>query len=146
MGGVIIYEPEEDSEINEFPWTVTFEPSGGEEWDSFICGPYERDHAVALAEAVALDDTEGGVLAVVAPMLPALSAADVTATIEELREAAAEEEEAEDGDDTVNGTPVDFDDDDLEEEEAEFAEPPSPEEIREGMARTYRRLLDLDAE
>ncbi len=142
MGGVIIYEPEEDSEINEFPWTVTFEPSGGDEWDSFICGPYERDHAVALAEAVALDDTEGGVLAVVAPMLPALSAADVTATIEELREAAAEEEAAED--DTVNGTPVDFDDDDLEEEEAEFDEPPSPEEIRAGMERTYRRLLDAE--
>ncbi|KOV80110.1 hypothetical protein [Nocardia sp. NRRL S-836] len=141
MGGVIIYEPEEDSEVNEFPWTVTFEPSGGDEWDSFICGPYERDHAVALAEAVALDDTEGGVLAVVAPMLPALSAADVTATIEDLREAAAEEEEAED--DTVNGTPVDFDDDDLE-EEAEFAEPPSREEIRAGMERTYRRLLEAE--
>ncbi|SDH37676.1 hypothetical protein SAMN05216553_12099 [Lentzea fradiae] len=143
MGGVIIYEPEEDSDVNEFPWTVTFEPSGGDEWDSFICGPYERDHAVALAEAVALDDAEGGVLAIVKPMLPALSAEDVTATIEELREEAlAEEAEAEEG---VNGTPVDFDDD-LEEEEAEFAEPPSPEEIREGMARTYRRLLDLDAE
>jgi len=128
MGGVIIYEPEEDSDINEFPWTVTFEPSGGDDWDSFICGPYERDHAVALAEAVALDDEEGGVLAIVKPMLPALSAEDVSATIEELREA------------------VDFDDDDLEEEEAEFAEPPSPEEIREGMARQYRRLLDLDSE
>ncbi|MEU7480303.1 hypothetical protein AB0A63_30290 [Lentzea sp. NPDC042327] len=139
---MIIYEPEEDSEVNEFPWTVTFEPSGGEEWDSFICGPYERDHAVALAEAVALDDTEGGVLAVVAPMLPALSAADVIATIEDLREAAAEEDEAED--DTVNGTAVDFDDEELVEEEAEFAEPPSPEEIRAGMERTYRRLLDAE--
>ncbi|MGZ3147774.1 hypothetical protein ACVDFE_38455 [Lentzea chajnantorensis] len=139
---MIIYEPEEDSEVNEFPWTVTFEPSGGEEWDSFICGPYERDHAVALAEAVALDDTEGGVLAVVAPMLPALSAADVIATIEDLREAAAEEDEAED--DTVNGTAVDFDDEELVEEEAEFAEPPSPEEVRAGMERTYRRLLDAE--
>ena len=144
MGGVIIYEPEEDSDVNEFPWTVTFEPSGGDDWDSFICGPYERDHAVALAEAVALDDAEGGVLAIVKPMLPALSAEDVSATIEELREAALEEE---DDEETVNGTPVDFDDEeDLEEEEAEFAEPPSPEEIREGMARTYRRLLDLDAD
>ena len=74
MGGVIIYEPEEDSDVNEFPWTVTFEPSGGDDWDSFICGPYERDHAVALAEAVALDDAEGGVLAIVKPMLPALVA------------------------------------------------------------------------
>jgi len=84
------------------------------------------------------------VLAIVKPMLPALSAEDVSATIEELREAALEEDEEEE---TVNGTPVDFDDEeDLEEEEAEFAEPPSPEEIREGMARTYRRLLDLDAE
>jgi hypothetical protein len=143
MGGVIIYEPEEDSDVNEFPWTVTFEPSGGDDWDSFICGPYERDHAVALAEAVALDDAEGGVLAIVKPMLPALSAEDVSDTIEELREAAIEEEAAED---TVNGTAVDFDDDDLEEEEAEFAEPPSRDEIREGMARQYRRLLDLDAE
>ncbi len=141
MGGVIIYEPEEDAEVNEFPWTVSFEPSGGDEWDSFICGPYERDHAVALAEAVALDDPEGGVLAIVKPMLPALSAEDVSATIEELREAELEEEEE---DQTVNGTAVDFDDDDLEEEEAEFAEPPSPEEIRAGMERTYRRLLDTE--
>ncbi|MFI6100205.1 hypothetical protein ACIA8G_32055 [Lentzea sp. NPDC051213] len=141
MGGVIIYEPEEDADVNEFPWTVTFEPSGGDEWDSFICGPYERDHAVALAEAVALEDAEGGVLAIVKPMLPAFSAEDVSATIEELREAELEEEEV---DDTVNGTPVDFDDDDLEEEDAEFAEPPSAEEIRAGMERTYRRLLDTE--
>jgi hypothetical protein len=76
-------------------------------------------------------------------MLPALSAEDVSATIEELREAALEEEA--DDEETVNGTPVDFDDD-LEEEDAEFDEPPSPEEIREGMARQYRRLLDLDAD
>ncbi|MET9231308.1 hypothetical protein [Lentzea sp. NPDC003310] len=142
---MIIYEPEEDSDVNEFPWTVTFEPSGGDDWDSFICGPYERDHAVALAEAVALEDEEGGVLAIVKPMLPALSSEDVAATIEELREAALEEDEA-DEDETVNGTPVDFDDDELVEEEPEFAEAPSPEEIREGMARQYRRLLDLDAE
>lgn len=139
MGGVIIYEPEEDSEVNEFPWTVTFEPSGGDDWDSFICGPYERDHAVALAEAVALDDADGGVLAIVKPMLPALSAEDVSATIDELREAELEEEDEE----TVNGTAVDFDDD-LVEEEAEFSEPPSPEEIRAGMERTYRRLLDTE--
>lgn len=135
MGGVIIYEPDEESEVNEFPWVVTFEPSGGEEWDSFVCGPYERDHAIALAEAVALD--EGGVLAVVVPMLPAFSAVDVVATIEELRQAVEEEEE----DDQVNGTPVDFDDDDeFEEQEVEF-ELPSPEEIKAGMERTYRRLI-----
>ncbi|WP_186763414.1 hypothetical protein [Lentzea tibetensis] len=132
---MIIYEPDEESEVNEFPWVVTFEPSGGEEWDSFVCGPYERDHAIALAEAVALD--EGGVLAVVVPMLPAFSAVDVVATIEELRQAVEEEEE----DDQVNGTPVDFDDDDeFEEQEVEF-ELPSPEEIKAGMERTYRRLI-----
>lgn len=135
MGGVIIYEPDEESEVNEFPWVVTFEPSGGEEWDSFVCGPYERDHAIALAEGVALD--EGGVLAVVVPMLPALSAVDVVATIEELRQAVEEEEE----DEQVNGTPVDFDDDEeFEEQEVEF-ELPSPEEIKAGMERTYRRLI-----
>jgi hypothetical protein len=136
MGGVIIYEPDEESEVNEFPWVVTFEPSGGEEWDSFVCGPYERDHAVAMAEAVALD--EGGVLAVVVPMLPALSADDVIATIEELRQAAEEEEEEEA--DQVNGTALDFDSEEFEEEEAEFELPP-PDEIKAGMERTYRRLI-----
>ena len=137
MGGVIIYEPDEESEVNEFPWVVTFEPSGGEEWDSFVCGPYEYDHAVALAEAVALD--EGGVLAVVQPMLPALSADDVVATISELRVAAEEDAEEEE---QVNGTPVDFDDaeEEFEEQEVE-SEPPSPEEIKAGMERTYRRLI-----
>lgn len=138
MGGVIVYEPDDESEVNEFPWAVTFEPSGGDEWDSFICGPYERDHAVALAEAVALE--ENGVLAVVMPMLPALSADDVVRTIEELREAAEEEAEEEE---QINGTPLEFGSDDseeFEEQEVEF-ELPSPEEIKAGMERTYQRLI-----
>jgi hypothetical protein len=141
MGGVIIYEPDDDSPVMEFPWAVSFEPSGGEEWDSFVCGPYERDHAIALAEAVALE--EDGVLAVVEPMLPALSADDVLATIDDLR--TAEEEDSEGDDATVeqvNGTAVDagVGDTDLVEEAPEF-EPPTPEEVRAGMERTFRRLL-----
>ncbi|WP_199442292.1 hypothetical protein [Umezawaea beigongshangensis] len=135
MGGVIIYEPDADSPVMGFPWVVNFEPSGGEEWESFVCGPYERDHAIALAEAVALE--EEGMLAVVEPLMPVLSAEEVLATIEELREAEDEEDEESDH---VNGTSLELGETEFVEEDAEF-EPPTPEEVKAGMERTFRRLL-----
>lgn len=42
MGGVIISEPEEGSPIEDLPWVIVFQ-SLDDSWDSFTCGPYERD-------------------------------------------------------------------------------------------------------
>lgn len=42
MGGVIISEPEEGSPIEDLPWVIVFQ-SLDDSWDSFACGPYERD-------------------------------------------------------------------------------------------------------
>ncbi|ATE52935.1 MULTISPECIES: hypothetical protein [Actinosynnema] len=92
MGGVVVYEPEDADEVEGLPWAVTFEASGGEDWGSFVCGPYLRDDAVALAESV-VSQRRGKVLAVVEPLLPVEDVADVLATIDELQEEYEEDEE-----------------------------------------------------
>ncbi|MBW4721774.1 hypothetical protein [Saccharothrix obliqua] len=83
MAGVVVYEPDDEADVAGLPWAVTFEASAGEEWDSFVCGPYQRDEAVALAESVVAEGR--GVTAVVEPLLPAAGVLDVLATIDELR-------------------------------------------------------------
>jgi hypothetical protein len=84
MAGVIVYEPDDDTDVEGLPWAITFEASAGEEWASFVCGPYDRDDAVKLAEEVLA--ASRGVTAVVEPLLPVSEAADVLATIAELRD------------------------------------------------------------
>jgi hypothetical protein len=84
MAGVIVYEPDDETDVEGLPWAVTFEASAGEEWASFVCGPYDRDDAVKLAEEVLA--ASRGVTAVVEPLLPVTEAADVLATIAELRD------------------------------------------------------------
>jgi hypothetical protein len=90
MAGVIVYEPDDETDVEGLPWAITFEASAGEEWASFVCGPYDRDDAVKLAEEVLA--ASRGVTAVVEPLLPVAEAADVLATIAELRD---EEEDPE---------------------------------------------------
>jgi hypothetical protein len=116
VGAVISFEVDEEDEASfaDLPWLVTFEPDddeAGQQWDSFSCGPYLRDHALAIAEAVAFE--QDGVIAVVAPVLPALTPDDVTAIIEERRAEAAEYDEEDDDDD---------DDDDADSDVAELDE------------------------
>jgi hypothetical protein len=140
VGAVISFEVDEEDEASfaDLPWLVTFEPDedeAGQQWDSFSCGPYLRDHALAIAEAVAFE--QEGVIAVVSPVLPALTPDDVMAVIEERRaEATAadyeDDEEDDDEDEEFDGPDPDVDEaeddleevDDLEEgdDEAEFDE------------------------
>lgn len=137
MGAVISFEVDEEDEASfaDLPWLVTFEPDddeAGQQWDSFSCGPYLRDHALAIAEAVAFE--QDGVLAVVSPIMPALTPDDVTAIIEQRRaEATAadyDDEEDEEDDDEYDDPDPDVDEaeddvdelDDEEDDEAEFDE------------------------
>jgi hypothetical protein len=132
VGIVATFEPEDDSPVRELPWGVTFRPSGDEgEWDSFTCGPYRREHAVQLAETVALE--VDGVYALVEPLFPALDADTVTAAIQERREEAAES----DGED--------FEDEIVDGDSAEIEETPFPShgEVRAGMEGVMRKLLSF---
>ncbi|WP_168200489.1 hypothetical protein [Allokutzneria sp. NRRL B-24872] len=148
MGGVIISEPEEGSPIEDLPWVVVFQ-SLDDAWDSFTCGPYERDHAIALAEAVAVEEDD--VLAAVEPLLPALEPADILADIAELREVhedededdEEEEEELEESEESEEDAEDDEEESEEDGEELEITdiEVPDADEVREGMARVVNRLL-----
>ena len=146
MGALVTLDLPDDSPMLSLPWIITFGPlSEEEEWDAVVCGPYERAHALALAEAVLADEDE--VTAVVEPVLPASTTDEIRAEIETSRVAAAEEDELageDDEDDDVDVSMDDsYDEGDAEEEEYEVIEPgpaPAPEEIRAGFARIAARL------
>jgi hypothetical protein len=120
VGAVISFEVDDEDEASfaDLPWLVTFEPDddeAGQQWDSFSCGPYLRDHALAIAEAVAFE--QDGVIAVVAPVLPALTPEDVTAIIDERRAEAADYDDDEDDDEDEDV--AEFDEDDVAEDETD---------------------------
>lgn len=143
MAIVVSVVPEEDSPFITLPWVVTFKPADGDDWDAVTCGPYQREHAEALAEAVALE-LDDDVLAVVEPLLPALDPESIHEAIEQNRELAAaaadlaEDDDDEDLDDDEELVDEDEDDDEAI-EEVEF-EVPTPEEIRAGIESVSREL------
>ena len=153
MGALVTLELPDDSPVLALPWIITFGPLGDdEEWEPVVCGPYERAHALSLAETVVADDE---LMAVVEPLLPHASVDEIKGEISSAKLAAESEEydeydeEGEEGeeDDVEVSVDDDFDEhDDVEEyDEAEYEEveptpPPSPEEIRAGFARIAARL------
>jgi hypothetical protein len=122
--------------VYHLPWVVTFGPlDEDEDWEPVVCGPYERPHALALAEAVVADDD---LMAVVEPLLPSTSVEEIRREISEAQRGAA---------DALAGS----EEMDLDEDLAESGpaggrgydgppEPPSPEEVRAGFARIAARL------
>jgi hypothetical protein len=114
------------SPLTGTPWVITIGSLGDrEDWDPVVCGPYERDHAVALARAVVADDD---LMAVVEPMLPLDGVDAIRKEIEAVR-AAAE-------DDSVPG-------DELLAEPAGTGPPPEtpePAEVHDGWRRIAARL------
>jgi hypothetical protein len=74
-----------DSPIADLPWVITIGALGDEEdWEPVVCGPYERPHALALAQAVVADEE---LLAVVEPLLPLADAEAIRDEIELARAA-----------------------------------------------------------
>ncbi len=132
----------DDSPMLGLPWIITFGPLGdADEWEPVVCGPYERPHALALAEAVV---AEAQLMAVVEPLLPAV-------TPEEIRgEIAAAQLAAEDEAASVDQADLYGDFEDTIDEELELAaerEPtpaptpvPSRDEVRAGFARIAELL------
>ena len=166
VGTVITLELPGDSPMLSMPWIITFGPEDDVEWDAVVCGPYEREHALALAAEIAADQDD--LTAVVEPLLPLVEVDRIREEIAVARALADEEEDSdqdtdlavdlddedeydeEDGGDEdeedEDGEEYDEDEDDYDEEydedEEEHDHPraPSPEEIRAGFARIAARL------
>jgi len=141
MGALVTLELAEDSPARELPWIVTFGPLGDdEEWEPVVCGPYERPHALALAESVVADED---LMAVVEPLLPHLTVEEIQGEIAAAR-MVADDERAESDDAADFG---DYDEFSLDgaasgqpEHMVEASPPPPPEEVRAGMSRIAARL------
>ncbi|MGR6317137.1 hypothetical protein Q2K19_07290 [Micromonospora soli] len=142
MGALVTLDLPDDSPMLGLPWIITFGPLGdADEWEPVVCGPYERPHALALAEAVVADEQ---LMAVVEPLLPAL-------TTEEIRsEIAAAQIAAEDEAARVDQADLYGDFEDVIDEELELAAerepvpeplpPPGRDEVRAGFARIAKLL------
>src|SRR5256884_3679285 len=90
VGALVTLELPADSPALTLPWIITFGPlSDDEEWEPVVCGPYERGHALALAEEVVADEE---LMAVVEPVLPYVSVDDIREAVATARAEAAEED------------------------------------------------------
>ena len=128
-----------DAPALTLPWIITFGPlNDDEEWEPVVCGPYERPHALALAESVVADED---LMAVVEPLQPHLSVEQIRGDIAAAR-LAAEHEDLETAalDAELSGYEEDlgaFEDD---HHKAEPTPAPSVDEVKAGMARIAARL------
>jgi hypothetical protein len=135
VGALVTVELPDDSPALGLPWIITFGPLGeDEDWEPVVCGPYERPHALALAEAVVADED---LVAVVEPLLPHTTVDEIRAEIESAKLAGGtaaveedmpDEEFAEELAEIGEGGPV------------EAAGPPTPNEVRAGIRRIAAQL------
>ena len=146
-----------DSPVRSLPWIITIGPlSDDDEWEAVVCGPYEREHALAVAEEVVADED---LMAVVEPVLPHVSVQAIRAEIANARALAAEEED-DDADSDAGLDDLDDDEsDDGSDEAEEYGDAghgddgegedrppaPTPDEIREGFTRIAARLTNPPA-
>ncbi|MFG1674266.1 hypothetical protein [Micromonospora sp. NPDC049282] len=134
MGALVTLDLPDDSPMLGLPWIITFGPLAPEdEWEPVVCGPYERPHALALAEAVVAEEQ---LMAVVEPLLPALTPEEIRGEIAAAQIAAVDENEQAD----LYGDFEDVIDDELElaaerRPEPQPANPPDSDEVRAGLAR-----------
>lgn len=138
MGAVVTVELPEDAPEHAQPWIITFGPiEDDESWEPVVCGPYERAHALSLAETVVADEE---LLAVVEPLNPFATVDQIRAEIEINRAQAVVDEDEDEEDLDID---IDLEHDHEGIEEIEPTPPPSPEEIRAGFARIASRLAKV---
>ena len=140
MGALVTLDLPDDSPTLDLPWIITFGPlSDDDEWEPVVCGPYERQHALSLAESVVADEQ---LMAVVEPLLPSTAAAEIRDEIEKARR-LAEEEPPQLGDESFGDTGLsgllDEDAHDHDHDHVE-SEPATPAEIKAGMRRIAAKL------
>ena len=130
MGTLVTLSLPPDSPVADLPWVITVGALGDDEdWEPVVCGPYERGHALALAQAVVADEE---LMAVVEPLLPLVDAEAIRDEIETARAADAGTELA----------TADDEDDGWEGERVEPGPAPTAGEVRAGFARLAARLTD----
>jgi hypothetical protein len=134
VGTLVTLDLPDDSPVLSLPWIITFGPLDDEEdWEPVVCGPYERAHALALAEAVLADEE---LMAVVEPLQPAVTVDQIRG---EIAAARLNADEAED-DDTEDDHHDHDHDHDHEDEIVTPSDPPTPDEIRAAFARIATQL------
>jgi len=127
VGTLVTLDLPTGSPVAELPWVITIGSLGDEEeWEPVVCGPYERAHALALAQAVVADED---LMAVVEPLLPRADAEAIREEIE-LARSAAEAALDEDG----------ADEDDPETRRVRPGPAPTEAEVRAGWGRIAARL------
>ena len=130
VGTLVTLDLPADSPVADLPWVITIGSLGDEEdWEPVVCGPYERAHALALAQAVVADED---LMAVVEPLLPRPDAEAIREEIELARVAA----EAPEG--------ADLAEDDYETRRVRPGRAPTEAEVRAGWARIAAKLAGPD--
>ena len=125
----------ESSPVRDLPWIITIGPLDDDGWEPVVVGPYERGHALALAESVVADDE---LMAVVEPLLPLPSVDAIRDEVATAR-AAAEHDPAYPDDDEPDDDPAN-DDPALDRGLLPPAAPPTEQEVRAGFARIAATL------
>ncbi|ASW57404.1 hypothetical protein [Plantactinospora sp. KBS50] len=140
MGALVTLELPDGSPMLAQPWIITFGPlTDADEWEPVVCGPYERPHALALAEAVVADEQ---LMAVVEPLVTAVSVDEIRGEIA-AAQASAEDEAAEREDADLYGdyeSDLDVEPLPTEAGHREAILPPGEGEIRAGFSRIAELL------
>jgi hypothetical protein len=130
-----------DAPALTLPWIITFGPmDDNEEWEPVVCGPYERSHALALAETVVADED---LMAVVEPLQPHVTVDQIRGDIAAAR-LAAETEDVETA--ALDAELANYEEDldafhEHDEDEVHApSPPPSVDEVRAGFARIAAKL------
>lgn len=132
MGTLVTLDLPPGSPVADLPWVITIGSLGDEEdWEPVVCGPYERPHALALAQAVVADED---LMAVVEPLLPLVDAEAIRDEIE-LARAAADPDGEPGGDAAHDETAAEY-----EIRRVRPGRPPTEAEVRAGFARIAARL------
>jgi hypothetical protein len=117
VGALVTLELPADSPAIDLPWIITFGPlNEDDEWDPVVCGPYERPHALALAESVVADEE---LMAVVEPLQPHVTIDQIRGDIAAARLAAEAEADEEDDEEFDEDEYEEFEDEEFDEDDEE---------------------------
>lgn len=143
VGALVTLELPEGSPVRDLPWIITIGPlSDEDEWEPVVVGPYERPHALALAESIVADEE---LMAVVEPLLPLPTVDAIRQEIEMARAAADDDGPYDDEpDDEADDGESDEPDAGPEERHVTPSAPPSEQEIRAGFVRIAATLTSQD--
>jgi hypothetical protein len=139
VGTLLTLDLPTGSPVADLPWVITIGSLGDEEdWEPVVCGPYERAHALALAQAVVADEP---LMAVVEPLLPLVDAEAIRDEIELARAAVDPDTDPDTDPAGLEEEPAAGGSDDAwETRHVRPGRAPTEAEVRAGFARIAARL------